>query len=325
MTIFGRSSYSYNIPVVEGYGVEVNGDILAIQESYDDQLAIIEAMYEIDMTEIEYRSQGQENSVVCEATIKDKAKNAWEKIKAFFKKLWAKLKAFFESMKRFVNGLFMSGYKFAQKYKSQLEKLKLSGFKYEMFEYTNLDEEIDLNNIDSANNYVKEMVDKIKQSSIEKGKQVITELREMKDEHLNETRGFVVGKSPLTSEEFKEEIYRFFRGGKTVKTMQSVNINEVIKALLNKSQIKSVENLTKKIDNDLKDGLSKIDELKNASDKDKQKESLYLEFANILSPMFRNFTDVQLEMIRAWKDALVERNNVYKKVCIAAFRHKEDK
>ena len=325
MTIFGRSSYSYNIPVVEGYGVEVNGDILAIQESYDDQLAIIEAMYEIDMTEIEYRSQGQENSALCESTIKDKAKNAWEKIKAFFKKLWAKLKAFFESMKRFVNGLFMSGYKFAQKYKSQLEKLKLSGFKYEMFEYTNLDEEIDLNNIDNANEYVKKMVDRIKQSSIEESKKVITELRDMKDEHLNETRGFMLGKSPLTSEEYKEELYKYFHGGKTVKTMQSVNINEVIKALLNKSQIKSVENLTKKIDNDLKDGLKKIDELKNASDKDKQKESLYLEFANILSPMFRNFTDVQLEMIRAWKDALVERNNVYKKVCIAAFRHKEDK
>jgi len=129
MSIFNTSNMT-TLEACEGYSVEFGGNFDAIMESYDDDLAVIEAMHAYDMAELE---AGEGNyTPAMEGALAD----IWAKIKAFFKNLVQKILAFFRSIGDYINSLVMSGTEFAKKYESRLKALKLNGMPFEMFNYT---------------------------------------------------------------------------------------------------------------------------------------------------------------------------------------------
>jgi hypothetical protein len=123
MSFFGNlNKSSYDIPVFEaGSDVEVNGDLIAIEEGYEDQLAIIEALHTLDMAEIDLKkdlknltesSEIEARQKEYEAVVENVISNAWDRLKQFFLNMLGKLQAFFKTIVRFFDGLFRSGKKF---------------------------------------------------------------------------------------------------------------------------------------------------------------------------------------------------------------------
>ena len=73
-------------------------------------------------------------AVVYEGAIRD----AFTKVKEFFKKLWDKIKAWCHNVKRFFDSLIMSGKDFVKKYKDDIKKAtSLKDFTYKMYKYDN--------------------------------------------------------------------------------------------------------------------------------------------------------------------------------------------
>lgn len=101
----------------EGYGIELNGDIIALMESYDDQLNIIKTLRDIDMEEIKYTklyesSAGAEREEInskYSAITEGLMTNAWDAIKKFFANLYNKIKGFFKSCIDFFKKFFEHG------------------------------------------------------------------------------------------------------------------------------------------------------------------------------------------------------------------------
>lgn len=275
MSIFGKrnsTTETFSAPVYEGYGVEVNGDILALQESWEDQLAIMEALHSLSMEEIALNGDirvleesGATASEIdarydeYEAVTESMAKNAWQKIKEFFQKLWGKIKAFFSSVVRTFDGVFKSSEAFVKKYEAQIKKLNLRGYEYKMHTYTNIDE-AGFMSMDVKANTAK-LLDVALQSATRAntGKEIenltshIEEMRENREDDLNKYRAEVVGSSgSLTGEQFHEELYGMFRNGATGKEdakEQSVDAGKLMDVIKNaKDAKKKADEFAKKTD-----------------------------------------------------------------------------
>lgn len=361
MSIFGKGYYTVTAPVYEGYGVDVNGDILAITESFDDQLEIVKALHAIDMEELamrndvrQLRESGadlyaiEERQHQYEAVTEGMVKNAYQKIKEFFSKLWGKIKAFFASVVRYFDGLFKSSQDFAKKYEHQLKKLDLLGFKYKMHKYTNLDD-VDTTVVDRKAT-IEEVFDDLKEvdGSEEKIKELqkeIEELRENKDENVAIMRGkFVKKEMPLTQEEYTGVLYAYFRNGATSDDdmeEQPVEIEHILTVLKDTKAKKGVEKWAKKNDEEFSKILKDISEIErklaNAKEKDgkytvkhsdyeasipTKASSLVLEQLRLVAGMISTQKDIEMQFFRAWRTAYAERESVFKRVCLAAFRYK---
>ena len=72
-------------------------------------------------------------AAVYEGAIRD----AFTKVKEFFKKLWAKVKAWFHNVKRFFDSLIMSGKDFVKKYDADIKSAdkNLKDFSFKMYKY----------------------------------------------------------------------------------------------------------------------------------------------------------------------------------------------
>lgn len=364
MSALFNSSYTSNndVPVVEaarGYGFEIDGDSLAIRESFEDQLAVVQAIHGVEMEEINLQStvrqltesgatpeEIQTQTAELQAVIESKLGSVWASIKKFFKDLWAKVKGFFQSIMRSFDALFLSGKKFVSKYKSQINgiKQKLSGFEYEMFDYTNMDADVKVEIPETAK--FEDILNTITAATdggrLEGYSKMIDEFDS--DEAAKFIRGEVVGKSNLTSEEYNEALFAYFRGGATSKDerkTKSVDINSIIadlekttpKGILKKSEtdvdtkfkkaIAAVEKVEKKFE-----GLSAgADGNYNAGTKDAPKNisaaarDTAVKAARNLSKTVSISQDVQLKFIKAYRTAWAERDRVYKGVINAAFSY----
>jgi hypothetical protein len=364
MSIFGKgyNNSTVTAPVYEGYGVDVNGDILAITESFDDQLEIVKALHAIDMEELAMRSDvrqlresGADISAIeerqqqYEAVTEGMVKNAYQKIKEFFSKLWGKIKAFFGSVVRYFDGIFKSSQEFAKKYEPQLRKLDLHGFKYKMHTYTNLDElkGVEVSDRKQVVAQIFEGLKDFKGESEEdlKGlRDTVDELRNNKDEILAQMRGQAVGKGPLTSEEFAEELYKLFRNGASSDDdmeEQPVEIEKILAVLKDTKAKKEVEDFAKKVDDEFSKILKDINDIERKVATAKEKDgslsvkhagheasiptkasSLVLENLRLAASFTSASKDMQMQFFRAWRAAYAERDSVYKRVCLAAFRYK---
>lgn len=362
MSIFGKgyNNSTVTAPVYEGYGVDVNGDILAITESFDDQLEIVKALHAIDMEELAMRSDVrqlresgadlssiEERQQQYEAVTEGMVKNAYQKIKEFFSKLWGKIRAFFASVVRYFDSLFKSSKEFATRYERDLKKLDLQGFKYKMHKYTNLDglklERIDRKEVVQSIFKGLKSVDASEQG-LEKLRAEIEEQRQNKDKDVAELRGLFVKKGPLTAEEFAEALYAYFRNGATSDddaVEQDVNIEEIISTLKETKAKKEVEDFAKKNDEEFSKILKDISEIERKLATAKEKDggytvkhsdneasvptkasSLVLEQLRLAASFLSTQKDIEMQFFRAWRTAYAERESVYKHVCLAAFRYK---
>ena len=364
MSIFGKgyNNFTVTAPVYEGYGVDVNGDILAITESFDDQLEIVKALHAIDMEELAMRSDVRQlresgadlyaievRQQQYEAVTESMVKNAYQKIKEFFSKLWGKIKAFFESVARYFNSLFKSSKEFATRYEPELKELDLSGFKYKMHEYTNLDD-VD-KKVTDRKAKIEEVFAKLKavdgsEEKIEELKKKIDDLRENKDENAAKMRGEYVKKEGmrLTQEEYAEVLYAYFRNGATSDDdmeEQPVEIEHILTVLKDTKAKKEVEDFAKKNNEEFSRIIREISEIERKLATAKEKDgsytvshsdneasvpakasSLALELLRLSASEVSVQKDIEMQFFRAWRTAYAERNAVFKRVCLAAFRYK---
>lgn len=367
MRIFDRvntDSTNIDAPVFEGYGSDINGDIIALQESWDDQLAIMESFYNIEANALSFQSevatleasnaseyeleQAYENyQAVTEALVKDAA----TKIKEFFQKLWGKIKAFFASVARNFDAIIKNGADFAKKYEGQLKKVNLTGFKYKMFDYS-LDA-VDFSPVDKDDH--KGLADQAvllatlikSDKDIEDAKQMVKTERENKEDNLDKERGKFLKTGSLTSEEFGKELYAKLRGGATSKEDRheiAVNIGSIIDTLKDTKEKKRMLEVEKKTSEKFSKAIKAVDAVQTKISSAKAKDgsvsfkhgdnehaikadgsAIALDVLRLYASQFSASNDIAMTAFRHWKDAHSERASVYKQVCMAAFRHKDEK
>lgn len=359
MSIFGTqktsSTEEITAPVFEGYSAEVNGDILAIQESWEDHMAVIEAIHELDMAEIGLRSDLktlQESGATAEEISQREAEfeavteaavgNAWAKIKAFFTKLWGKIKAFFKSIVAQFDAIFKNSENFIKKYEGDLKRVDLTGFKFKMYDYTNIDAakfmELDVSK------EAKEMLDKAhaglgikSEDQVKALDGLITKIRENKSDLLDSYRGDVVGQSSLSAAQFEQHLFGLFRNGADGKgdlEEKSVNITDVVAALKNTEGKKKADEFAKKTDTEFSNIIKKLGEMEaglakkgveNRENYSASRNAKMIEGTRVFSSLFSAQKDIQLAVFRAWKTAYTERNSAYKHLVATALRYKPKK
>ncbi len=352
MSIFSKSSSfpitDINVPVFEGYNSEFNGDLIAVQEGYEDQLAIIEAIHSLDIADLEMRkavkvlqesgadeheiqAKMEEYNTVTEASVS----NVWQRIKDFFARMLGKLKAFFGSVIRAFDAMFKSGKNFATKYEKDLNSLDLSGFKYKMFKYTNL-------NGSKASDFLSiadKLIDSKMSSPGNTAEAIVDSLEkfdDQKEEMFDSLRGSYCGGGNLDRDEYTEALYSNFRDGakdSEDKEEVSINIRDIIATLKDDKPLKEAEAALTDCEQVFKKQISEISKLERefqksadntkTGDSDRARSQKLVLVAQKQSSAFSEAKTIALEYFRAWKAAVTARNSEYKSVCVAAFRYKK--
>ena len=350
MSIF--SSYVSNAietpPVFEGYTEENYGDILALEESYADYESVIESIYLVDAAELDYfkkvrdirenmeLSDEEKEEMTAEAeeewekTFEAQTQNIFQRMVNMLKNLWGKIKSFFENVGRSFMALVMSGKSFAEKYEKDLLKLNLSGFKYEMFKYTNIDNKpIGEIVFKVADEVIKSQIGNVTASSEEEYDKKIEEIQQKRADIVATVRGKYVDKGQLEPNEYASALYAYFRGG-AINSKDTVTTNVDIKSIINvlkndkivkdiKKAINSCNNSFNKAINEIKD----VERLVNSDNKDDKKlTGKLVTVLNKKISIYNETRSVALTFFRAWRNAVHERERVYKSVCLAAFRYK---
>lgn len=355
MSIFKRKSQENEetlvAPLFEGYDCENYGDIIAIEESYDDMLAVIEAIHELDQEEIEYTksvseieadenlseedktSKLEEAATSFETVTEAAGGNFFEKVKKMLENLWGKLKAFFGSVVKYFNIMVSSGKTFATKYEKELTGKDLSGFIYAMYNYTNLDNNKNVTELLSGIKEIEATDMDTSSKSVEELDETIKEIQELKTDYLNTIRGVFVGKSGgVKAEDFSKELFGYFRDGAEPgeeKPKVNVNIKDIINSLKNGSEQKMAEEARKDCDKVFSEKIKAVksieSKIKGSKSYDKAKASKMISITQQQISMFSQNKTIALEFFRAWRQAIGERNNVYKSVCVAALSYKKSK
>lgn len=360
-TVHEDSHVLSGLPALEGYDQEVNGDILAIEESFDDHLALIESLHAIDMEEIGFRSDVQKlteateiesRTADYEAVTESLLGDAWSKIKAFFVKLYQKIKGFLQSIVRQFDALTKSGKDFAKKYSEPLNKLNLSGFTVSGYKFTSLDD-IDFSKLTTTvttklNGFVGELESAANGADVEKVQSDLADLKAKRTETLDQLRGLLLDKSSLSPEQFSKEIFAKFHGGaqgKAEKIEQAVDIKAVLQTLSSELSKKQIGKFQKSINDDFAKAIKLVNtlqsKLKSAKADDNGNISAasgdtkfatnnkvvgpVLDGLRFYSSMFSSVKNAELQVFRGWKSAYAERSTFLKSVCLKAYHHKVEK
>ena len=337
MSIFSNKNVfeTDDIVACEGYDITLGGHYNAIMESYDDDLAVIEAMHAFDMAEMEaMKESGSE--IVSTPLMEASAKEIWDKIKKFFKNLWSKIVAFFQSAIDYVSSLVMSGTAFAKKYEERLSKLNLNGFTYEMYEYNF--ESIYAKDISELSKYQEEVTKSIaKVSEIDISKDNFNELVSRYSDGIESIRNKIphdiVKKltGETNPEKFNEALANKFRSGGKKKSLKITDLSKYIKFL------KSSNGLIQHIKN-TKDGVNKvfkeIDQAINkaANEAAKAGEGATTQRSAKKASLIRSLSGscsiVQTyttRYINAWSSVVKEATSTYKNLCFKALSYKPAK
>lgn len=346
LSLFGnRTDYGINAPAaMEGY-TENGGDMVALEEALQDMHSVIESMHEHEMAAIQcehkIRQGGNEESIrESYAPVMENAiKNVYDKLVEMLKKLWAKLKGYFKNVVRFFDGLVLSGKKFVQKYKKDLEGLSLSGFEYKMYKWDNakLSSNADVETYTSKVEQAIEKVAPIKTSIFAEVEEHNKTLTDKKDKILNEIRGSFVGGGSVDAEDYAEKLFGYFRGGADNKSDLEevpVDIHTIIRVLEEDKMLTTLKKAQTDCDKVFSKYIKNLEDQRKTynavSTKDHNSEEVKLQkaMASCYTKTISIFNEGQAiaqTFLTAWKTAVSERNRQYKGAAVAAFRFKEEK
>lgn len=338
MSIFGKINKDTNtdtIPVIEGYDFDVDGDLYAAEEDFEDQLSLIEAMYNIDCSEIEYKKKVSELTesadvnalksakMEYEITTENFVKTAWEKIKAFVKSAAAKVVAYFNSAVAFFESFVKESKAFADKWEPELKKVNLEGFKYPLYDYNN--SKISSFGVDTAMGVVIPMLTSSinTSASIEDLKSEIEELEKNKEVEAAEMRKAILGKE-VSKDDFTKELMIEFRGSSKDKPdEQPVKIEELLTILKASTPMKNVKEFSSKLIEQYKKAVEAINKAEMDGEKSPERSGAYLQLTKLKVEALGMAKEVSLSGIKTWKQAIVERDNTYKRICVKALHYKK--
>jgi hypothetical protein len=324
-------------PVYEGYDCEFNGDLIMIQEGFEDQLAIIESLYNIDMAELEYKKEVkglteaaeiEAKTTEFESALEGMIGNTWEKIKAFFTTMWGKMKAFFKTAVSYIDDFVKSNKDFVTKYESQIKDgaAKNPDFTYVMYKYNDaaIKGDNSYNFLEKAQDALKEFLPaNVSTETSEDLNKKIGDLIDKKEDTMNKLRGTYVGESNLNSSEYEKALFNHFRKGE--KGPKKININEVISVLKSGNGASFASGAAKFVDKLFIDEIIKINTWAASSDsakkgsEDKDLNKKFTALANLAHKYASAFSEarsIALQYFRAWKQALTERDTAYRSICV---------
>lgn len=352
MSIFNIGVSTIEAPVFEGYSHDGDGMAVAVQESFEDRLAIIEAMHQIGQEEVNYKSKlkvlesSNANDYEIE-TLKESYEiamegafdNTIERIKKFFSNLWGKITAYFKSLVKYFDYLFKNAKDFATKYEKDLRekdgKGNLSGFEFSLYTYTNLDEASNKNIYDRVLSQGAGNINiKIANTNDEKTlKSMAQGLTTNKESMMDNARGKLLKKSSVDAADFAKELFAFFRNGaesasdKEKKSISS--ISEFINVLKTSNPTKVVEDNKKETDKIFKEQIDTVNKVQKELSKgydnaeDKELAMAKIQYLNKIASHFSSVQGLCSSYFNAWKSAINERNSEYKSLLLAALRYKK--
>lgn len=297
----------------------------------------IESFYNVEQAELAAATEGveligSEYEVVAEGAIK----TAFTKVKEFLQKLWDKVKAWFHQVKRYLDSIFMSGKKFAEKYKEDIKNAdrNLKDFSYRMYEYD--DDKLD--NIDKYTD-----TDAVA-SEIFKGVEAIssnrTDIEDVKKDFEEDAlakrfanRVLSGGKVTVTEKsDLPSAAFAYFRNGaKSADDKTEVKITSLSTygdKLRTSKALGSIDSLTSRVGNMYKKAITQANNLEKTmqetydttddSDKTaKEAADFHVKAAQELSSAIGRLQSMHNTVMGIWKTALKERDTVYKQVIIA--------
>lgn len=337
MSIFANNNMvASEIYACEGYDIATGGNYDAIMESYDDDMAVIEAMHAFEMAELEaMKESGSENvsTPLMEASLKE----IWAKIKEFFVNLGKRILGFFRSVIDYINSIVLSGTDFAKKYKERLAKVSLKNFKYEMYEYTIVDEfKKGHDSIGKYEDLATASMNDIRGMDI-KSKDIDMKFIRLGEEYDKSHEDTLKALRKLLSGEEKEEnfaegLFKRFRGGDDKKKEIAVSGLGKYVTFLEKSEglLKSA----KSANNAVKNTFANIEKIINTEANNAEKASksaegresqILAKKAALMRKQLKTFSAIQslgTRFINAWSSATKEAVSTYKALCFKALTHK---
>lgn len=352
---------TYDGPVFEGYNVEHDGEFSIAIESAQDQLEIVAALAALDVQTTNFVKESMATdeegleyvAESFEPVLEASGVNVFTKIKEAIKKLWGKVKAFFASVLRSVDGVTKSAQDFVKKYKKQIQELKLTGLKHEMFTYTvedlNLSYKADAQK--DAAGVVNQITSVVSGGDVEKAQDAVNAFREGRDERLQDFRASVIGAGgKLDEKEFREAVRKQLRGGKDEKAEVNVNIHAIIGEIEGTGKLTSkIAKVQKEADKVFGDSIKLVDQLEKTIGNSKEVTHGHASFeykkadggkgtkvmpngivakASVVASAISSELSAQQAIVNTaiseWTSAIKERDGVYKKVIMKAFNHKQE-
>ena len=333
MSIFNNNGFESEIVACEGYDITLGGAFDIMTESYDDDLAVIEAMHSFEIAELEaMKESGQ--SVVSTPVMEASLKDIWTKIKEFFKNLWQRILGFFKNVGDFINSVVMSGSAFAKKYKERLNKVKLNGFSYEMYEYKIADNfKKGTGDMKSFTKAAADEVAKLKSMKITADNALANltrqgeKLEAEKETQLSEFRKRICGEAD--PEKMTEALFNKFRAGGKKKSISVSDLSQYI-AFLEKSEElnKTIKEAKETVNKTFSDINNAIKDAANEAEKD-TKNGEYTQAAAKKASFMRAqigyysaCNSIYTRFVNAWSSAAREAVGTYKSLCFKALTYK---
>lgn len=317
---------------------------LSLQNVLESEMNWNATMQAIYLDELAYKAHTGEEKVYSV----NEAAGIFESIKNFFKKLWDKIKALFERFVAMFNSFAKSDSAFVNKYSKTLRKLTLKDFRCNVYEFTNLDK-----NINEIKDHIAEAVakttggnatsgtcEKIVKDFLAGNKAEIENLDAStheqavnafakaleKSKALDYFRGLTLdtANSPVSSENYSNKLFKYFRKQKQEpKETKITSVSEYLKEIENTPDAKekakesydtfkdTIENILDTLDT-LEDQYSEAD---TSSDK---KPELQLKVTVKAANYLRSALGVAEIWNGAQLKAIKDRNRQAKSVCVKA-------
>lgn len=349
MSIFSNIGGSaLSVPVIEGYGVESEGALVAVAESFQDRLAVMEAVHAAEFINLQAIKESGGAVDALEkggyvAAYESAVSNVFEKIKTFFKKLWQKIKSFFHALRRRFDLMFKDAISFVEKYESELKKLKLNGMKAKAFDYT-IDKSNAVDNVEKEATTIQAQFNAFVKNTKGNNAEAIAEARTKFEKSVDEV-SLKAAKTIISSatdmEEFDRGLFGFFRGGAKGpedKTEGNVNISTIITEIKSsKSLLKTIDSASTKVDKRYSAIIKEVETAqKEAQDEIRARENgsndlntkRYENITSVTSKLTKaigGIQGVESKFFTAWRSAVEERNREYKGIIGKALKYKEKK
>lgn len=311
---------------------------------YESQLSIIEALYNIDNTELVYKksiryldessNDYQNLTQNFQAVLESDLEAFWEKLYGFYQKVLQKIKEFFAFLVRYFDALTKDAKEFVTKYEEKLieknNKGNLEGFYYFMYNYNN--DEINSKQVKDIFGFINHAMgnDDIKNSTIEE----IEKMEENYEMIMEGVRGIFLGDNgkKYTSDQFTKALFSLFRNGAESEKDKKdipIKISYIINVLKNTGGLGLALGADKLLKDEYNQNIETMKKMEyvaknheSANEDEKQTITKVLKFVRIKTKYFQGAQTIMFEYIRAKKIAIAERDSTYKTVCMKAFRHK---
>lgn len=251
--------------------------------------------------------------------------DAFERIKVWLKSLWAKVKAFIANIISKLNVFHKDNADFVEAFnKKSTGNLNLSGFKYSMFTYTNIDEFEDhlQNNIDKTMDSYDSLVDgklKAGDSSTEAQNDLANMLDKAKETFIKN----VTGASDVN--DASDALYSYFRSGARPgdkKPEISVSsLDTYLSVLKSAKNAKDMAKYAKTIDNKFNNVMNGIKKAQKDHKDDNVTVLLLKKHCSAINELMYKTNS----FITTWRTAATERSSAYRSLCNAALSYSKRK